>query len=117
MKPILILVLIGVLCTVVSEFCKKEKTMKLERTGSDLVDEVCFSRSPITVCRRHCVAETTSRRAVNLVCLPRHDPLARQLLEKYHKGQTLLTDQILSLQSSRVVTKEVDVADKCVSEF
>jgi len=91
--------------------------MKLERT-SDLVDEVCFSRSPITVCRRHCVTESTTRRTVSLVCLPRHDPVARQLLAKYHSGQTLLTDLMMSsVQSSRLVTKEVEVADQCVSEY
>ena len=100
-----------------SEFCKKEKTLKLERTV-EFEDEVCFSRSPITVCRRHCQPEVTSRRSVTLVCLPRHDHLARRLLAKFHSGSTLLTDEISEIQSSsaRIITKQVDVADKCVSE-
>jgi len=101
-----------------SGFCKKEKTLKLERT-IDFLDEICFSRSPITVCRRHCVPESTVRRTVSLVCLPRHDSVARRLLAKYHAGKTLLTEELssLSLQSSKLITKEVEIADKCVSEF
>jgi len=99
-------------------FCKKEKTLKLERTSEEGVDEVCFSRTPITACRRHCMTETTSPRTVSFVCLPRFNPTARRLLAKYHWGQTLLTDEILSIQSSsRVMTRQIDVADKCVSNL
>ena len=101
-----------------AEFCKKEKTLKLERTF-EFEDEICFSRSPIAVCRRHCVPESTARRAVSLVCMPRHDATARLLLAKYHAGKTLLTDDIQAVSSSlssRVITKQVDVADRCVSE-
>jgi len=100
-------------------FCKKEKTLKVDRTVGD-VDEVCFSRSPITVCRRHCFTETSSPRSVSLICLPRLSPTARRLVAKYHSGQTLLTDEILSIESTSAtsfITRQVEVAEKCVSNL
>lgn len=91
--------------------------MKVERT-IDGVDEVCFSRTPITVCRRHCSTETTRSRSVSLVCLPRLSSAARELVAKFHSGQTLLTDEILSIQSpSNIITSHVEVAEKCVSNL
>jgi len=103
-----------------TDFCKKEKTLKVVRTYPFMGnDEVCFSRSPITVCRRHCSAETTSQRSVSLICLPRHSSTGRRLLAKYHSGQTLLTDEIRSIESSSssFITRNVPVADSCVSNY
>ena len=96
-------------------FCKNEKTLKVTRTVSNLIDEVCFSRTPITVCRRHCMPETSSPRPVTLVCLPRLSPTARRLTAKYHSGKTLLTDEILAIESSSsFITRQVQVPDRCV---
>jgi len=98
-------------------FCKKEKTLKVSRTYNG-VDEVCFSRSPITVCRRHCTTETSSQRSVSLVCLPRLSSTARRLVANYHSGKTLLTDQIRSIESSSgFITRQLEVAEKCVSNL
>lgn len=93
--------------------------MKLERTSDEGVDEVCFSRSPITACRRHCMTQTTSQRTVSFVCLPRFNSEARRLLSKYHSGQTLLTDEILSIQqlSSSQMTRQIEVAEQCESNL
>jgi len=101
-----------------SGFCKKEKTLKIERT-IDGLDEVCFSRSPITVCRRHCLPETTATRSVNLVCLPRLQPVARRLVALYHSGKTLLTDQLSSfeLSTTKSITLPINIADKCISNL
>jgi len=91
--------------------------LKVERS-IDGVDEVCFSRSPVTVCRRHCVTATKVPSHVSLVCLPRLSSTASRLVAKYHSGQTLLTDEIMSIQSSsNLISRQIEVAEKCVSNL
>jgi len=52
------------------------------------------------------------------VCLPRLSPTARHLVAKYHSGKTLLTDDILSIESSsRLISQQVEMADQCISDL
>jgi hypothetical protein len=96
-------------------FCKYEKTVKIERTIRG-VEEVCFSKQPVTVCRHHCTAESTTPRNVRFVCLPRYETTAERLLSKDHSGVRVLTDELSSV-TSPTIEEEIYLPEKCTTNY
>jgi hypothetical protein len=96
-------------------YCKIKKTLKTEKMENG-EEKTCFSTYPVTMCRSHCTAESTSSRNVRFVCLPTENTTAERLINKYESGYTDLTEELSSF-GNNFYEYSMEVPESCNTTY